>query len=53
MQSEGFSNQSFEAISLNGKLYAFFADHHADARMIQTVFASKKQNILARNLATG
>lgn len=53
MLTEGFADQTLEAITLNGQLYTFLANHQAQAWMIESVFTGKKQDILARDLAAG
>lgn len=51
VQTEGIAHQALEAIALNGELDALLADYQAEARMIETVLASKDQQVFPWNLA--
>ena len=51
VQTERFAHQTFEAIALNGELYALFPDNQPETRVIKIVVARKEQEIFPRNLA--
>lgn len=51
VQTERFAHQTFEAIALNGELYALFPDNQPETGVIKIVVARKEQEIFPRNLA--
>ncbi|AMA47730.1 hypothetical protein APT63_20015 [Pseudomonas sp. 22-AL-CL-001] len=51
VQAKRIAHQAFEAITLNGELDALLADHQPEAWMIETVLASKDQQVFPWNLA--
>ncbi len=49
--AEGFADLAPESIALDREFDTLLADDHAQARMVQTIGAGQKQNVLAGNLA--
>lgn len=48
VQTERFAHQTFEAIALNGELYALFPDNQPETGVIKIVVARKEQEIPRR-----
>ncbi len=40
----GFSDETLEAVTINGKLYILFTDHQSDARMSSSTEARKRHH---------
>ncbi len=51
--TEGFAYLAFQAIALNGELYALLTDHQTQTGMIKTVITREEQDVLAGNLPGG
>ncbi len=51
VQAERIAHQAFQAIALNGELDALFADHQAEAWVIEAVLAGKDEQVFPWNLA--
>lgn len=53
VETKRFAHQAFQAIALDGELYALLTDHQPQTGVIQVVVAHKEQKIFPRNLAGG
>ena len=53
VQTERFAHQTFEAIALNGELYALFPDNQPETGVIKIVVARKEQEIFPGTLPVG
>ncbi|MBC9252999.1 hypothetical protein A9179_22280 [Pseudomonas alcaligenes] len=53
IEPEGIPDQAFQAVTLDGKLDAFLADHQPQAGMVETVATSEKEYVLAGGFAAG
>ena len=51
VQAKRFAHQTFEAIALDGELYALFPDYQPETGVIKIVIARKEQEVFPRNLA--
>ncbi len=53
VKTKGIAHQALEAVALNGELDALLADHQAETRVIETVLASKDQQVFPGTLPVG
>lgn len=53
VQAERIAHQAFQAIALNGELDALFADHQAEAWVIEAVLAGKDKQVFPGTLPVG
>ncbi len=53
VETKRFAHQAFQAIALDGELYALLTDHQSQTGVIKVVVAHKEQEIFPRNLAGG